>query len=262
MARNSARGRTRPPLVLIARDPRRAREISRILKRARIRAAAVPVVRAAAPASWRGLDRALKSLADFDAAAFASANAVEAFFARARRLRLRKLKAPSRILAVGPATARSLARHGWRASLVAGNPGGANLARAAKNVRGLRVLAPRAAEGKNDLVRGLRAKGARVTAAEAYRTVPDSRQRAALRRLASNPELAAAVFFSGSAVHAFRAHIGTKAWNRLRRGLLFAALGPTAAQALRAAGARKIRQAPRADFKELARLLVRALSPS
>jgi uroporphyrinogen-III synthase len=262
MARNNARGRTQPPIVLIARASNRARELSRILKRAGIRAAAVPVIRTAAPASWRGLDRALKKLSGFDAAAFSSANAVEAFFTRARRLHLGKPKAPSRILAVGPATALALSRRGWRASLVADNPGGANLARAAKNIGGLRVLVPRAAEGKNDLIRGLRAKGARVQAVEAYRSVPDSRQAAALRRLASNPALAGAVFFSGSAVRAFRAHIGARAWNRLRLGLRFAALGPTAAQALRAAGARKTMQASRADLKELARLLVRALSPS
>lgn len=247
------------PLVFLARAPEKTRALARTLERAGLKALSAPVIQAAPPSSWRGLDAALRGWKNFDAAAFASANAVDAFFARARRLRLGKPKAPALALAVGPATARALARHGWRADAVPKSPGGRNLARAAGGVRGLRVLVPRAKGGKDDLIRGLRARGARVKAVEAYRTVADRGHAAALRRLAQRGEISAAAFFSGSAVRAFRAQVGAAAWSRLRRAGLFAALGPTASQALRAAGARNILQAPRADPRELARLVTRAL---
>ncbi|MDE1977464.1 MAG: uroporphyrinogen-III synthase [Elusimicrobia bacterium] len=247
------------PLVFLARAPEKTSELARALERAGLEALSAPVIRAAPPASWRGLDAALRGWKNFDAAAFSSANAVDAFFSRARRLRLKKPKAPALTLAVGPATARALARFGWRADLVPDNPGGRNLARAAGAIRGLRVLVPRARGGKDDLIRGLRAKGARVEAVEAYRTAADRGHAAQLRRLALGGRLCAAAFFSGSAVRAFRAQIGTATWSRLRRGCLFAALGPTATQALRAAGARGVLQAPRADPKALARLITRAL---
>ncbi len=247
------------PLVLVARAPAQSLAFARILKRAELDVTAKAVIRMAPPASWRGLDSALKNLADFDAAAFSSANAVDALFARARRLGLRKPRLPKFILAVGPATAQALKRRGLRACLVAANPGGKNLAHLVKNARGLIVLAPRAENGKEDLVRALRKKGALVRAVDAYRTLADRRHEKALRRAALEKKFAAAAFFSGSAVRAFRLQVGRQAWNALRQDCLFAALGATAAKALRRLGARKILQPARADADDLARLLSRAL---
>src|SRR5665213_3546170 len=64
-----------------------------------------PLIKTLPPRSWRDLDAALKDLAGFDAVAFASANAVETFFARAKALKLRP-KRPRVVAVVGKATAK------------------------------------------------------------------------------------------------------------------------------------------------------------
>ena len=68
-----------------------------------------PLIKTVPPVSWAALDAALRRLASYDAAVFASANAVEAFFRRARTVNRVPPLAPHRVFAVGPATAKALA---------------------------------------------------------------------------------------------------------------------------------------------------------
>jgi uroporphyrinogen III methyltransferase/synthase len=97
------------------------------------------------------------------------------------------------------------------------------------------VLVPRAAEGRPELVDGLRAAGAEVVAPVAYRTVlaaPGSL--AALGTLLAAGRIDAVTFASPSAVHGVVAGLGADAG--LLGGVLLGAIGPTTAEALRAAG--------------------------
>src|SRR5438270_374731 len=71
------------------------------------------------------------------------------------------------------------------------------LARAMAPSRGLRVLVPRAKEGRQELILSLRRAGARVSAVEAYRTVPDLESAKVLRAAAARG-VDAVAFTSGS----------------------------------------------------------------
>lgn len=197
----------------------------------------LPAIVVGPPASSGPLDAALRALDGFDWVVFASVNAVERTLARLDALGLgRAALAGRRLAAVGPATAAWLAREVRAPDLVPAEARGAALAEAlGGRTRGRRVLVPRPAEGRPELVAGLAAAGAEVTAVEAYRTLPASPERLApLGDWLAAGEVDAVAFASPSAVRAVTAALGARA-TLLARALL-AAIGPTTGDALRAAG--------------------------
>ncbi len=195
------------------------------------------------------LDRALERLGDYDAIIFASQNAVEYFFSRARALRLR-LKAPPRVFAVGPETARALRRKGWRARIPRSFHAEA-LANFMGNVKGWRILLPRAEKGREILPRTLRRRGARVDAVTVYRIVP---QRFSLP---AKPSADLIAFTFGSAVDHFLACLQAPARRRFFAQTAIASLGPSTTAALRRRGLRPDIEAPQATMTALAKAIIR-----
>jgi len=196
-----------------------------------------PAIAVAPPADLAPLDAALRRLGEFQWVAFASANAVEQTLARMAVLGIppRVLSAP-RLAAVGPATAERLARAVRAPDLVPEVSRGRALAAAlAPRVRGERVLVPRAEEGRPELLDGLAAAGADVAAPVAYRTVavPPETLRP-LGGLLERGEVDALAFASPSAVESVVAALGS----RLISATAVAVIGPTTAEAARAAGLR------------------------
>lgn len=197
----------------------------------------LPSIAFAPPADPAPLDAALRDLARFEWAVFASATAVERTVARLAALGLPPAAlARLSLAAVGPATADALARAVREPDLVPAEARGEAMAAAlAPRVRGRRVLVPRPAEGRPELLEGLAAAGADAVAVEAYRTVPAPAE--AIRPLATwiaAGEIAAVAFASPSAVRAVVAGLGADA--PLLRRVPLAAIGPTTAEALRAEG--------------------------
>jgi uroporphyrinogen-III synthase/uroporphyrinogen III methyltransferase/synthase len=196
-----------------------------------------PAVSLEPPASWEPLDAALRDLRAFDWVAFASANAVERTLARLAELGIpREELARPRLAAVGPATAEAL-RRGLRApDLVPRVSSGEGLGTALRvAARGRRVLVPRAAEGRQELVEILEGAGAQVSAPAAYRTVAVAP--AALAPLAGLLErglLDAVAFASPSAARAVAAALGERAGLLARTCV--AVIGATTAEAVRALG--------------------------
>jgi uroporphyrinogen-III synthase len=197
----------------------------------------IPSIAFAPPSDPAPLDAALRDLARFDWAVFASATAVERTVERLAALGLPSAAlARLSLAAVGPATAERLARTVREPDLVPAESKGAAMAAAlAARVRGRRVLLPRPAEGRPELLDGLVAAGAEVVAVEAYRTLAAAAE--AIRPLATwleAGEVSAVAFASPSAVKAVVAGLGEHA--ALLRAVVLAAIGPTTSEALRAAG--------------------------
>jgi uroporphyrinogen-III synthase len=189
------------------------------------------------PADPEPLDRALRALSGFDWVVFTSATAVERTVERLRALGLEPARlGAARLAAVGPATAERLAREVRAPDLVPSQAkGDALAAELAPHVRGRSVLFPRPAEGRPETVAGLLAAGAGLTAVEAYRTVPaPAEQLAPLAAWLAGGEVDAVAFASPSAVQAIVRALGPRA--SLLREVMLAAIGPTTADALAAAG--------------------------
>lgn len=195
-----------------------------------------PAIVTVPPVSLEELDSAVRELGGFDWIAFASGNAVDALASRLAALGLHPPRARVKLAAVGKATAARLAGAFRAPDLVPDEASGEALAAAlAPLVRGKRILVPRAAEGRPELVDGLAAAGAEVVAVEAYRTVaaPPVTLRL-LGDLLVRGEVDAVAFASPSAVRSVVAALGERVAVLGRAAV--AVIGPTTAEAVRAAG--------------------------
>jgi uroporphyrinogen-III synthase len=145
------------------------------------------------------------------------------------------------VWAVGPATARALAAAGIPARVPPVARDAVALATALvaeRSVAGLRVLVPRAEDGRDEAIEILRAAGAEVDAITAYRTVPAPADDPDLARglaLLRRGEVAVCAVFAPSQVAALEALVGVR-----RIAALFAAIGETTAAALRGAGVAQV----------------------
>ena len=182
--------------------------------------------------------------------AFASANAVEAVFARLDALgRDARALASARIAAVGPGTAEALRRQRLRPDLLPLRADAPSLATALIEAGGGSALLPQADEARPELADGLRAAGWRVSAITAYRAEVLPIDAASLGRLDA--------ITVASAATARRLHeaLGATAL----RSIPLVAIGPRTAEACTALGcpaaAIAAEPAPEAVAAAVARLL-------
>ncbi|MBI5595896.1 MAG: uroporphyrinogen-III synthase [Elusimicrobia bacterium] len=246
--------------VLLTRPLRQAGPLARRLGGLGARVLCVPLIKTVPPPSWAPADRALKRLGAYDALAFTSANAVEAFFARARTGLGRRPARPARLFAVGTATARALAGQGWAAAAVPDRFEGGALARTMGRVRGLRILIPKAQEAREALPAALRRAGARLDMPTVYRTVPDPRGTAALRAGAAD-RADWVVLMSPSAVSQLFKALGEKRARELLSKARGASIGPVTSAALRARGAEPAVEASLSTAEGLCKAMCRRAAP-
>ena len=222
----------------------------------------LPAISFAPPADPGPLDAALRALERFDWVVFASGTAVDRVLDRLGDLQLSaEALARLSLAVVGPATADRLRARLRAPDLQAPEATGEALARAlAPSVRGRRVLLPRPAEGRAEILEGLATAGAQVAPVEAYRTVPTPPEHLArLGPWIEAREVDAVAFASPSAVRAVVAALGSGV--TLLDGVLLAAIGPTTSRALHEAGLRTGAVANRHTGTDLADAIAACLGP-
>ncbi len=203
---------------------------------------------------------ALDRLESYDALILTSRNAVRYF---GKRLRARGLDAQSVLVpafCVGPATARAA----WELGLPEVDVPDAPVDAAALARFIMRRLQPSGrrflflrAEGAGELLPDLlREAGAQVDDAALYRTVPAPLDVVALREALLSGGLDAVTFASPSAVRVFAAGLDEPS-RRALAAITVAAIGPTTAEALRAADIDPQVSAPRATPRALVDALAR-----
>lgn len=230
--------------AVITRDAAAAAPYAAALQPLGLDAIAMPLTRAAPPDDPDALSRALASQR-YAAVVVASARAAEA---------LAGIRDLPEVWAVGPATARALAHAGIAARVPDAARDGATLAAAviaARELRGARVLVPRAEDGRDDAIHALEAAGAQVDAITAYRTRPIAADDPALApglAVLRRGDAAVCAMFAPSQVRALDALVALRAIDAL-----FAAIGETTARALREAGAARIVAAEAATPEALAK---------
>ena len=202
---------------------------------------AAPAIRIVPPEDARPLDEACAAADSFAWIVFTSANAVDAFM---ERLKVAgsgvAALAGVRICAIGPATGARIERYGPSVDLAPAEHRGEGVSaalRATTDLRGTRVLLPRADIARPALPDALREAGADVTEVTAYRTiaVPDW-PGAAARELLLRGAIDAVTFTSASAVRSAVQSLGAQRAIDLLRTTVVAAIGPVTAQAARQLG--------------------------
>ena len=199
-----------------------------------------PAIRIVPPDDAQPLDDARAAAPSFDWIVFTSANGVDAFL---KRPIARSGGAPAlagvRICAIGPATAARIARYGLSIDLAPSDHRGTGVSRALtarRDLRGARILLPRADIARPLLPEALRAAGADVTEVTAYRTVavPDWPGEA-VRDLLLSRRIDAVTFTSASAVRSAVQSLGANRADVLRPTVV-AAIGPVTAREARRLG--------------------------
>jgi len=248
--------------VLVTRPAEQAGLLAAALREWGAEPVIVPLVRIAPPESWAPVDAALGELAAYDALVLASANAVRAFTDRALARGVRLDTGAWTVCCVGPQTAEAARGQGLPVHLVPEQRDAAGLVAALAArfaLAGARILVPRAAEGREELVDDLRAGGAEVSAVAAYRTLPAAVDALDLRRQLVEGELHALTFTSPSAARVFAALLDEPARAAAARCTV-AAIGSTTAEALRREGLAPDLVPERAGSVELAEALARFAS--
>ena len=180
------------------------------------------------------LDRAIAGLSSYAWIIFTSVNGVTAFWERLTTAgEDEHALAAIRIAAIGPATAQALEQRGIHARFVPGEYVAEAIVDGIGDVRGQRILLPRADIAREALAVELAQRGAVVDEIAAYRTVPavpDPDRLAELRR-----GVDAITFTSSSTVRNFVALAGQAP---IVPDTLVACIGPITAQTARELGLR------------------------
>jgi uroporphyrinogen III methyltransferase/synthase len=191
--------------VLVTRTREQASELSRALAAAGAEPVELPTIEIVPRYDETQLLAAVRRLheAQYHWLIFTSANAAGIFFDFLWSQGLDARSAGASIAAIGPATADSLARRGLRADLVAEAYTAEGLLAAFEShgeLRGHRVLLPRAEGARSVLVEGLEAEGATVDEVTLYAAeVPKDVSAEGLLRLRTG-EIDVVTFASSSAV--------------------------------------------------------------
>ena len=225
--------------VLITRAADQAGEFGDMLAAQGARVYECPTIRLVPPTEYAELDGAIASLSGFDWLVFTSVNAVHHFFARLAELgRDTRALGPARVCAVGPKTAAALAPYGIRADLVPADYKGEGVVAAFREieVRGKRVLFPRADKARDVIPSGLAALGAQVVAPVAYRNVLPEALPREIQEALEERRIHCATFTSSSTAENLAALLGENRLLQFLDGVAIAAIGPVTAKTCRELG--------------------------
>jgi uroporphyrinogen-III synthase len=236
--------------VVVTRDEGSDGALSTLLRALGATVLVWPTIRSAPPADPRPLTTAVEGLDGYDWVAFTSPRAVEAV-AGVRR----DLPPGVRVAAVGEATAGAAAAAGWAVDVVPDSQTAVALVaalRAAGLGEGDRVLFPASEIAHATLEAGVKGLGAEVVRVTAYRTVPAPLDRAACAGALDSGGVDVISFTSPSALENLRSGLGEALFDRAARDVVMAAIGPTTAAAVRAAGAARLIEATEHSLEGLA----------
>jgi uroporphyrinogen III methyltransferase/synthase len=224
--------------VLVTRPREQAAELVELLEAMGAEAIEAPLIRILPPEDDTPFDEACVRAATFDWIVFSSANGVDAFVDRLMRTPqdLRALGGV-KLCAVGSATAERLRHYNLKVDLTPAEyraEAAVHAITESVNVRGLKVLLPRADIGREIVADELRKLGADVTEVVAYRTViaePEREGEPDIYRMLLDRRIDVVTFTSASAVRNFVKVMGAEPAADLLRTTIVASIGPVTAEA-------------------------------
>lgn len=204
--------------VLVTRPEDRALGMVRRLRDEGAEAIALASIRIAPPLNHEPLERAARDAGTYDWVVFTSASGVEAFFAELdRQVRDGRVFGAAKICAIGPATASALRTRGLRADAMPTEFRGEGAAKVmidahGGDLRGRRILLPRAEVAREILPETLRHAGAHVDVVHAYRNLPAGQAtEEAIRRAITDRDVDIVTFTAPSTVESIARILGPDA---------------------------------------------------
>ena len=211
---------------------------------------------------YRIIDQAITEIDGYQWLLFTSLNAVTYFFQRLHALDYdSRHLAKTKIAVVGKATGEELLKYGVKADLLPEKFTGEGLAESLvrTEVKGSRILLPRALKANEILPEMLTDAGATVTIAPVYRNVPPQGPKEELRDQLLEGSIDLVTFTSSSTVTNFLTMIDAASHEELHRLLdqvTIAAIGPITAETLREHGLRVDIQPERYTISDMVQSIV------
>jgi len=261
--------------VLVGRARHQAGTLSGKLRELGAMVLEIPFIEIRKPRSFRPLDSALTSLAEYDWLILTSVNGVDAMWERLDKLRLTKNNLKHlRVAAIGPATKKAIEQHGVTVDVVPKQYVAESVVRSLqRRVKGKRVLLVRAKVARDVIPLELRRAGADIDVVEAYETVVPQTSRVRLQKVLKDPLRRPHVvtFTSSSTVRNFVDLLGSRPASAMvaavrgrgsmrHTGIACASIGPVTSATLLEAGLRADIAAKEFTIPGLVKAIVSALS--
>ncbi|MCU0538443.1 MAG: uroporphyrinogen-III C-methyltransferase [Desulfobacterales bacterium] len=225
--------------IIVTRSREQASDLVRALSDLGAECLEFPTIEVAPPDDISALDAALAEMDAYDWVVFTSVNGVSAFFERLFR-RGRDVRALGHIqtAAIGPATAARLMEFGLTSDLVPETYVAESVVAAfgRHDLRGRRILLPRAQEARPVLPDALAAMGAVVREVPAYKTLQAAADIGQLVARLESRSVDLITFTSSSTVKNFMALLPAGRFAELAAGLPAACIGPVTADTARQSG--------------------------
>jgi uroporphyrinogen III methyltransferase/synthase len=165
-----------------------------------------PTIQVVPPKTWDAIDRAIRRLERYQWLLFTSVNGVKYFFNRLENLGLdiRVLK-DMKVGAIGPKTAEAVYKKGIKPDLIPDEYRAEAVVEAFKkwDVKGIKILMPRADKAREILPAELVKMGASVDEIPAYQTVQPDHDKGLVKGMLENGEIDMVTFTSSSTVSNF-----------------------------------------------------------
>jgi uroporphyrinogen III methyltransferase/synthase len=214
--------------IVVTRPRTHAGELARRLSQLGAEVIEFPTIAIEPPMDHAPMDRAIAQLSQYDWLFFTSINGVQSFFDRLRHFGndspdIEHLK----VVAIGPETARRLEGEGVHVFMVPEKYQAEGILEALDpaEIRGRRILMPRAAKAREILPKTLRQWGAFVDVVQAYKTVLPQDCQFGLRELFKK-QIDVITFTSSSTVENFLRLLEGEDLVSILRGVTIACIGP------------------------------------
>jgi uroporphyrinogen III methyltransferase / synthase len=218
--------------IVVTRPRTQAGELARRLSELGAEVIDFPTISIEPPMDYAPMDRAIEQLEQYDWLFFTSVNGVQSFFDRLRHLGknsqgIKHLK----VVAIGPETAGRLEAEGIHVYLVPAKYQSEGILEELDpaEIRGGRILMPRAAKAREILPETLRQWGAAVDVVQAYKTVLPQDRQFGLHELFQE-QIDVITFTSSSTVENFLGLLNGEDPSRILQGLVVACIGPITAR--------------------------------
>ena len=225
--------------IVVTRAREQASELVKVLSDLGAECLECPTIKVVPPDDWKPLDTAIENLFSYDWLVFTSVNGVNFFFERLFKQN-RDVRALSnlRTASIGPATAKRMFDFGLKSDIVPKNYIAESVieAFAQEDIKGKRVLLPRAKEARPILPVELAKMGAEVNEVTAYRTEEVRDNVDILMTGLEQGTVDLITFTSSSTVKNFHALIPPAKFNDLMKGVTIAAIGPITADTAKELG--------------------------
>ena len=219
--------------ILVTRSREQASDLSERLRELGAMPVEFPTIEVIPPESWADVDHCAAQMTMYDWIIFTSVNGVKYFLERLFTLGgdIRDLQGP-RVCAIGPKTAEALEVLKVRVDFIPSEYRAESIFAGLRdeNLKGKRILIPRAKVARDVLPEELRKAGAMVDVVEVYRTVRPGGNAEEVEALLKEGAISAVTFTSSSTVINFVEMVGAQAVRKLIAGVPIASIGPVTAE--------------------------------